>query len=210
MRLVAQILTETLLISLVGSLCGLMLAKWLGGALGWLLPAVARPVLLSPPLDRQVFAFTAALSIIITILAGLVPALQASRANINEELKQGGRSGAAGIHGRRLRGFMVVSEMALAVVALVGAAMFLKSFESARRIDPGFSPEGVALVQFDFSTAGYDAQQTDNFCRRLRERIEALPGVTGISYDDSPPLGFNGGNWETLDVEGYVQAVTKT
>jgi len=204
MRLVAQILTETLLISLVGSLCGLMLAKWLGGALGWLLPAVARPVLLSPPLDRQVFAFTVVLSIIITVLAGLVPALQASRANINEELKQGGRSSASGIQGRRLRGFMVVSEMALAVVALVGAAMFLKSFESARHIDPGFSPEGVALAQFDFSTAGYDAQQTDNFCRRLRERLEVLPGVTGISYDDSPPLGFNGGNWETLDVEGYV------
>jgi predicted permease len=203
-RLVGQVLTETLLISLVGSMCGLLLAKWLGGALGWMLPAVARPVLLSPPLDGQVFAFTAALSIIITALAGLVPALQASRANINDELKQGGRGGALGIHGRRLRGFMVISEMALAVVALVGAALFLKSFESARQINPGFSPEGVALAQFDFSTAGYDAQQTDNFCRRLRERLEELPGVTGVSYDDSPPLGFNGGNWETLEVEGYV------
>jgi predicted permease len=99
---------------------------------------------------------------------------------------------------------MVISEIALAVVALVGAALFLQSFRAARGIDPGFSPDGVALAQFDFSTAGYDAQQTDSFCRRLRERLEQLPGVNAVSYDDSVPLGFNRGNWETLEVEGYV------
>ena len=93
---------------------------------------------------------------------------------------------------------------ALAVVALVGAALFLKSFQAARAIDPGFSPDGVALAQFDFSTAGYDAQQTDTFCRRLRAEMERQPGVTAVSYDDSVPLGFSGGNWETLEVEGYV------
>jgi predicted permease len=99
---------------------------------------------------------------------------------------------------------MVVSEVALAVVALVGATLFLKSFERARAVDPGFAADGVALAQFDFSTAGYDAQQTDTFCRRLRDRMEQLPGATGVSYDDSVPLGFHGGNWETLEVEGYV------
>jgi predicted permease len=130
--------------------------------------------------------------------------LHASRANINEELKQGGRSSAAGIHAHRLRGLMVTCEIALAVVALVGAALFLQSFRAARAVDPGFSPDGVALAQFDFSTAGYNAQQTDTFCRRLRERLEQLPGANGVSYDDSVPLGFHGGNWETLEVDGYV------
>jgi predicted permease len=203
-RLAAQLLTETLLMALAASICGLLLAKWLGGALRWLLPGVASPVMLAPPLDGQVFAFTVVLAVLVTVLAGLAPALHASRANINDALKQGGRSGSAGIHAHRLRGLMVVSEMALAVIALVGAALFVKSFQAARAIDPGFSPDGVVLAQFDFSTAGYDAQQTDNFCRRLRERLEQHPGATAVSYDDSVPLGFQGGNWETVEVEGYV------
>ncbi len=203
-RLISQLLTETLLMTLIGSMLGLILANWLGGALRWLLPAVARPVMIAPPLDSHVFGFTAALAVIVTVLAGLMPALHSSRANVSEALKQGGRSGISGIHAHRLRGLMVISEVALAVVAMVGAALFLKSFERARSMDPGFSPDGVALSQFDFSTANYDAQQTDNFCRRLRERLEQFPGVSAVSYDDSVPLGFHGGNWESLDVEGYV------
>lgn len=203
-RLVTQLLTETLLMALVGSACGLILADWLGGALRWLLPAVSRPVMLAPPLDGQIFGFTALLAIVVTVVAGLVPALHSARANLNEALKQGGRTGSSGMQAHRLRGLMVVSEVALAVVALVGAVLFVKSFERASAVDPGFSPDGVALAQFDFSTAGYNAQQTDTFCRRLRERLEQLPGVTAVSYDDSVPLGFHGGNWETLEVEGYV------
>jgi predicted permease len=204
MRLTQQLLTETLLMALAGSACGLMLANLLGGALRWLLPGVARPVMLQPPLDGQVLAFTTALAFGVAILAGLAPALHASRANVNNMLKEGGRSGSSGGRSHRLRGLLVVSEVALAVVALVGAGLFMKSFQTARAMDPGFQPEGVALARFDFSTSGYDAQQTDGFCRRLRERLEAQPGVTAVSYDDSAPLGFSGGNWETLDVEGYV------
>ena len=203
-RLMTQLLTETLLMALTGSVLGLILANWLGGALRWLLPAVARPVMITPPLDSHVFGFTAALAVVVTVLAGLIPALHSSRANVSEALKQGGRGGISGIHAYRLRGLMVISEVALAAVAMVGAALFLKSFERSRAMDPGFAPDGVALAQFDFSTANYDAQQTDNFCRRLRERLDQLPGVTGVSYDDSVPLGFHGGNWENLDVEGYV------
>jgi predicted permease len=203
-RLVQQILTETLLMAVAGSVCGLMLANLLGGALRWLLPAVARPVMLQPPLDGQVLAFTMALAFGVAILAGLVPALHATRANVNEMLKEGGRTGSSGGHSHRLRGLLVTSEVALAVIALVGAGLFLKSFETARSIDPGFKPEGVALARFDFSSAGYDARQTDSYCRRLREQLERQPGVTAVSYDDSPPLGFSGGNWETLEVEGYV------
>jgi predicted permease len=203
-RLTQQLLTETLLMAMAGSVCGLMLATALGGALRWLLPAVARPAMLQPPLDGQVLGFTTALAFGVAIVAGLAPALHASQSNVNEMLKEGGRSGSAGTHSQRLRGLLVVSEVALAVVALVGAGLFLKSFQTARAMDPGFKPEGVALARFDFSTAGYDAVQTDGFCRRLREQLEQQPGVTAVSYDDSPPLGFSGGNWEPLEVEGYV------
>lgn len=203
-RLVIQLLTETLLMALTGSICGVLLASSLSGALRWLLPAVTRPVMIAPPMDGQVFGFTAALAIIVTVVAGLAPALSASGANINDALKQGGRTGSSGTQAHRLRGAMVVSEVALAVVALVGAALFVKSFARARAVDPGFSPDGVALAQFDFSTSGYDAKQTDVYCRRLHDRLQQLPGVTAVSYDDSVPLGFHGGNWETLQVEGYV------
>ena len=204
MRLIRQLLTETLLMAVAGSVCGLMLANLLGGALRWLVPAVAMPAMLQPPLDGQVLAFTMALAFGVAILAGLAPALHASRANVNEMLKEGGRSGSSGGHSHRLRGLLVTSEVALAVVALVGAGLFLKSFQTARSMDPGFKPEGVALARFDFSTAGYDARQTDSFCRRLREELERQPGVIAVSYDDSAPLGFFGGNWETLEVDGYV------
>src|SRR5580704_12662611 len=208
-RLTQQLLTETLLMAAGGSLCGLMLASLLGGALRWLLPGVSRPTMLQPPLDGQVLAFTIALAFVVAILAGLVPALHATHANINEVLKEGGRSATSSAQSHSLRGLLVISEVALAVIALVGAGLFLKSFETARTMDPGFSPEGVALAQFDFSTANYDAQQTDTFCRRLREQLEQQPGVTSVSYDDSVPLGFRGGNWESLEVEGYVLAANE-
>jgi putative ABC transport system permease protein len=203
-RLIQQLLTETLLMAVAGSACGLILANLLGGALRWLLPAVARPAMLQPPLDGQVLAFTMALAFGVAILAGLAPALHASQANVNKMLKEGGRSGSSGGRSHRLRGLLVSSEVALAVIALVGAGLFLRSFQTARAIDPGFQPDGVALARFDFSAAGYDARQTDSFCRRLREQLERQPGVTAVSYDDSPALGFSGGNWETLEVEGYV------
>ncbi|MGB7284334.1 MAG: ABC transporter permease [Candidatus Acidiferrum sp.] len=208
-RLIQQLLTETFLLAAAGSVCGLMLASVLGGALRWLLPAVARPTMLQPPLDGQVLAFTAGLAFLVALVAGLAPALHATRTNINEALKEGGRSATAGIHSQRLRGLLVVSEVALAVVALVGAGLFVRSFQTARSIDPGFSPDGVALAHFDFSSAGYTAQQTDSFCQRLRQQLDRQPGVTAVSYDDSPPLGFNGGNWETLEVEGYVPGLNE-
>jgi predicted permease len=203
-RLGAQLLTETLLLALAGSICGLLLASVLGGALRWLLPNVARPAMLVAPLDAQVFLFAAGLALLVALLSGLAPALHAARANVNEMLKEGGRTASPDARSRRLRGLLVVSEVALAVVALVGAGLFLKSFQTSRSIHPGFDPEGVALARFDFSTAGYSAQQTDEFCRRLRERLERQPGVTSVSYDDSVPLGFSGGNWEDLQIEGYV------
>ncbi|PYX99620.1 MAG: ABC transporter permease, partial [Acidobacteria bacterium] len=205
-RLAGQLSTETLLVATAGAGCGLALASLLGGAIQWLLPAVARPAMLQPPLDGQVLAYTTALAFGVVILSGLVPAVHATRANVNEAHKQGGRSGAMGTHSQRLRGLLVSSEVALAVVALVGAGLFLKSFQTARAMDPGFSPDGVALAQFDFSTANYNAQQIDAFCLRLRERLEQQPGVTAVSYDDSVPLGFSGGNWEGLEVEGFIQA----
>lgn len=203
-RLGRQLLTETLVLAVAGSLAGLVIAGWLGGSLRWLLPSVASPAVLEPKLDTGVLLFTSALALLVVILSGVGPAFKASRSNVNEILKEGGRSGAPGTRANRFRGSLVVCEVALAVIALVGAGLFLKSFSQARAIQPGFDPGGVALARFDFSSAGYNAQKTDAFCQRLRQSLEQYPGVTAVSYDDSPPLGFSGGNWEELEIEGYV------
>ncbi|MBV9267273.1 MAG: ABC transporter permease [Acidobacteriaceae bacterium] len=204
-QIVKQLFVEMLLLTLLGSACGLLLASWLSGAMRWLLPAVARPAMLVQPFDTSVFGFTALLALVVVMLSGLPPVVQAIDANVNETLKERGRGVASGsIRSHRVRGLLVTSEVALAAVALIGAGLFLKSFQTSRTMDPGFAPEGMALARFDFSSAGYTADQTDNFCRLLREHLERQPGVTAVSYDDSPPLGFQGGNWENLDIEGYV------
>ena len=203
-RLGRQLLTETLMLALGGAVAGLAIASWLGGSLRWLLPRVATPAVLQPGLDGAVLFFTTVAAFAVALLSGAAPALAAARANVNEILKDGGRGGTGGLRSHWLRGPLVVAEVALAVIAIVGAGLFLKSFHQARQIHPGFVPEGVALARLDIASAGYSAQQADAFCRRLRENLERTPGVTSVSYDDSPPLGFSSGNWEELEIEGYV------
>jgi predicted permease len=203
-RLARQLLTETLLLATAGSLAGLVLSSWLRGSLTWLMPTTAVPTMFEPPLDWGVLAFTAALAVVVAALAGLAPALHAARPDIQESLNAEGRSGTAGAHSHRLRGSLVVAEVALAVVALVGAGLFLKSFRTARTLNPGFDASHVAMAQFPLSTAGYNRDQAESFCRRLYDRLRAAPGVTAVSYADSVPLGFDTGSWEDLQIEGYV------
>jgi predicted permease len=202
-RVGRQLLTETLILASGGAAAGLVIASWLGGSLGWLMPKVASPAVLQPTLDTGTLLFTTAITVVVAILTGAGPAFAAARFNVNDVLKDSGRGGASG-RSHWLRGPLVVSEVALAVIALVGGGLFLKSFRQAREIRPGFAPEGVALARFDLASSGYTAQQTDAFCRRLRESLERTPAVTAVSYDDSPPLGFSSHNWEQVEIEGYV------
>jgi hypothetical protein len=96
--------------------------------------------------------------------------------------------------------------MALAVVALIGAGLFIKSFRVAGGIPPGFDASHVALADMSLSAASYDAQQADSFCRRVREQLERQPGVTAVSYADYVPLSVAAGSWEDLEIQGYVPA----
>jgi predicted permease len=203
-RLVRQLLTESLLLASAGSFLGLILAVWLRGSLKWLMPASSSPTVLEPTLNTGVFAFTVALAVVVAALAGLAPALHAARTNVDDALKEGGRSGLGSARAHRLRGALVITEVSLAVVALVGAGLFLKSFETARSLNPGFDPHNVVIGSFHLSTAGYNSEQATSFCRRLRERLEATPGIQAVSYADSVPLGFIGGAWEDLEIKGYV------
>jgi predicted permease len=202
-RLVRQLLTESLLIAVAGSLAGLVFAVPLRGSLGYLLPHSASPNLLLAPLDPGVLLFIIVLTFIVALLTGIVPALHAAKGNVNDTLKESARSG-SGARSLQLLGFFVTSEMALAVVALIAAGLFLRSFRHTSEIRPGFDSRHGAIAQLNLGAASFDAQQADSFCLRLREQLERQPGVTAVSYSDYVPLSVSGGSWEDLQIQGYV------
>jgi predicted permease len=206
LHLMRQFLVETLLLALAGSVLGLLLADQMQASMLWMLPATTTPNLQSAGLNWRVLLFAEALATAITLLAGLIPALHATRLNVNETLKEGGRGGTSGTSSHRLRSSLVVAEVALAAVALVGAGLFMKSFHLTKGVHPGFDPKHVAIAELDLTAAGYNQQQATTFCRRLRQDLEARPGVTAVSFADSVPLGFVGAAWEPLEIQGYVPA----
>jgi predicted permease len=203
-RLARQLLTESLLLAALGAVAGVPLALALGRSLESLLPRTGMPIHLDLRLNAHVMAFTLLLAMAAALLAGLYPVLHACRASLQEALAEGGRGASAAVRTRRMRSLLVVGEVALALVTLIGAGLFARSFERARRIDPGFDAGGVLISQFYLDTSGYSLAQRQQFCLRLRERMQASPGVTAVAYADSVPLGFEGGSWEDLTIEGYV------
>jgi predicted permease len=202
-RLIRQVLTESLIIVGIGALAGLATARGLSGALGWLLPRNSAPTLSQAPIDAGVLAFTTALAVAVALLAGIVPALFAARGDINEVLKEGGRTGSSG-NSNRLQKLLVISEMALAFVALIGAGLLVRSFYRVSGIQPGFDPESIAVARLSLSAANYDAQQADSFCRRLSEQLQRQPSVAAVGYADYVPLSIAAGSWEDLQIQGYV------
>jgi predicted permease len=205
-RLARQVLTESLMLTAAGAALGLATVPLLSHSLKFLMPP--GPMQLLVAMDTRpnlaVLAFTAGVCVFAALAAGLAPALQVGRLNLSARLNDGGRSGAAGRGRNRLRSALVASEVALALVALVGAGLFARGFQTTLRIDPGFDPNQVLLSQFYLNTSGYNLQQRKEFCRRLAERMQSAPGVTDVAYSDGVPLGFEPSWWEELRIEGYA------
>jgi putative ABC transport system permease protein len=205
-RVARQVLTESLLLTGSGAALGVALSPWMSLALRYLSPPspMQQLVAMDTRLNFSVLAFTAGVCVISALAAGLVPAIQVGRLNLSARLNAGGRSGTAGRGRNRLRSVLVASEVALALVALVGAGLFARSFQTTMRIDPGFDPNHVLLSQFYLNTNGYNLAQRKEFCRRLEERMISAPGVTDVAYSDGVPLGFEPSWWEELKIEGYA------
>ena len=205
-RLARQVLTESLLLTLAGAVLGIAATPWMSRALKYLMPPspMEQLVAMDTRPNLPVLAFTAGLCVFAVLAAGLAPALQVGRLNLSARLNDGGRGGSAGRGRNRLRSILVTSEVALALVALVGAGLFARGFETTMRIDPGFDPGQVLLSQFYLNTSGYNLQQRKDFCRRLAERMQSAPGVTDVAYSDGVPLGFEPSWWEELKIEGYA------
>src|SRR2546423_211991 len=188
-RVMRQLLTESLLLSLMGGALGLLLAMWSVDLLVKLSPANV-PLLSETSLDARVLLFTLIVSTVTGIIFGLAPALQTSKLDLAESLKEGGRSGSEGARRNRIRSFLVVSEIALSLVLLIGAGLLMKSFYRLLKTDPGYSPERVlaltiALNQKKFTAAASRAA----FFTEAVSRIRALPGVESASVTRLLPLG---------------------
>ncbi|MCL4795259.1 MAG: ABC transporter permease [Bryobacteraceae bacterium] len=205
-RVARQLLAETLLLSLAGAAAGAVLSLWLGGLLLYMIPSNDLPLAFDAPVSGTTLIFSMLLGFVVTAVAGAAPALFSSRASLDGALKEGGRGGGAGVHSQRLRNLLVVSEVALAAMALIGAGLFLASFRNASRMALGFDPANVLTGQFYLSAAGYSGTEQRDFCRRLRLRIEQEPGVIAAGYSDVVPLSFGRSPWHQVAIEGYAPA----
>jgi predicted permease len=208
-RLARQVLTESFVVALLGAAAGAALAMWMSGSLQYFLPPGDLPFALDVRLNSHVLTFTVLVCVAAALLSGIVPAMQTARADLNERLKEGGRSGMAGLRSHRLRSLLVVSEVSLALVALIGAGLFVRGFQATKKLDPGFDPNHVLLSQFYLSTSGYNLEQRKQFCERLRDRVVTAPGVTDAAFSDGVPLGFEPSWWEDLRIAGYVPGTSE-
>lgn len=221
-RLLRQLLTESALLSLAGGLLGLLIALWCNASLSALIPAKMMPVS-GIPLDSRVLGFALALSLFTGILFGLAPALSALRLDVNEGLKASSRSVAGG--GSRLRGGLIVFEIALSFVLLAGAGLTTKSLLALENVDPGFRSQDVTVAELSFPvTVNYDdlmpyvrsgkplpPEMLDAFRKPVRQyqavidRMRSTPGVVDAAATSAIPLldfGRNG----SFDIEGRPDA----
>ncbi len=205
-RIVRQLLTESLLLSLLGGGAGLLLGTWLRDTLASLIPAdvsLAEMV----RMDGRVLAFTVGTTLLTGILFGMAPAFQASRGAVSEALKEGGWSATAGPARHRLRSALVVSEVALASILLVGAGLMIRSFHRLRGVDPGLDPENVLTLRVSLPEAKYrERAQVAGFFDATLKRVAALPGAAAAGAILRLPLTGRGG-WDWgFTVEGRPSA----
>jgi predicted permease len=205
-RIVRQLLTEGLLLSLGGAAVGILLAVW---GVDWLTTLLAGnsssfsvrlPRLNEIRIDAAALGFTLAVSLATSLLFGLAPALAASKPDLNQTLKESGRGTSGGR--RRLRETLVVAELALALVMLIGAGLLMNSFLKLRAVDPGFNPRNVLTMTVSLAGASqYVGLAREAFYRQLTDRLTALPGVESVSAINHLPLA--GDTWgTTLTIEG--------
>lgn len=202
-RVVRQLLTESVLLSLAGGAAGLILAYWGVDTLVAFLPDSqinALPFLKTLRIDASILAFSFGLSLLTGMIFGLAPALQSSRLDLNVVLKEGGRNPSGGA-GHRLRSVFVMTEIALAVVLLVGAGLMMKSLLRLLQVSPGFNSQNVLTMTVVLPAEKYaDNNRQVIFFDQLNERVRSIPGVNGVGTVNILPL--QGGNTTRVNVEG--------
>jgi putative ABC transport system permease protein len=200
-RLIRQLLTESLLLALIGAAAGIFLASASTQYLLNLLASGRTRILLDVHPDARALVFTGTLSILTALLFGLAPALRASRTDLIRSLKENGRGLEFGGSRQRLSRCLIVTQIALSLILLVGAGLFLRTLRNLHSIDLGFERENVLLVALDPSHSGYGTEQTRRSFLGLLDWLQAIPGVRSASLSWNPPVA-GGGSSRTVSVEG--------
>lgn len=193
------LLVESLLLGVVGGLAALVVAVWCAGVLSSLRIATDAPVRFAVNADWRVFAFTLAIALAAGVLAGTAPALRGASRNLHDALRAGTRAG--GSARQRLRSILVVAQVAVAVVVLSAAGMFLRSVQRAGQVDLGFNTSNVLLASLAPSDQGFTLARTRAFADRVLEQVAALPGIEAVAIARRTPLGFNSSS-DRVEPEG--------
>ena len=208
-RLVRQLLTESLVLALSGGVVGVLIALWGKDTMTALLPAAPYPIFVSYDLDARVLGVAFAVSVLTGVVFGLMPALQASRVDLVPALRDGAATGP--VSRSRVQAALVAAQVALSLVCLVCAGLFVRGLQRAQSIDTGMhDPQHVLLANTNFFRAGYSDSTGPAALERLLDRVRALPGVRSASVATMLPLGLGGWNSMSAGVEGYTFRTDET
>ncbi len=204
-RLIRQMLTESILLGLLGGIGGIIVGNWLNpGDLAQLLMTSGLPFRLDVSFDWHVFAYAFGAALLSGIVIGLWPAFRSSRADVNSLLQEGGRSDTAGVGRYQFRNFLVAAQVAGSLILLVIAGLLVRSLQHAGDIHLGFDPGHVLNVTVDPHQLGYDEKQEREFYRQLEARVRMLPGVQSVSLAFGTPMGhLNIVNGGAVTIEGH-------
>jgi len=201
-RLVRQFLTESLALSALGGIVGLVLAWGASRVLVLLLSDRRQGFALAPGLDLRVLAFTAGITFFTGIIFGLVPALRGTRINLNDSLRDSGRTTASGGKLNLAKGLVIV-QVAFSLLLVAGAGLFLRTLWNLQSVGLGYPREHVLMVSTDGLTAGYEGPRLSGLWRDLTDRLRALPGVQGVTYSTNG-LFSGSESADEIDVEGFT------
>ncbi|HEX8282764.1 MAG TPA: ABC transporter permease [Pyrinomonadaceae bacterium] len=203
LRLIRQFLTESVLLAALGGVLGLLLAVWGVSLLQNFIPEDISQVK-DIAVNARVLGFTLGVSLLTGLVFGLAPALQASSFNLNETLKEGGRDSSAGSRGKRIRGALVVTEVAVSLVLLIGAGLLINSFLRLRGVDPGFKVDNLLTMSVVLPREKYPSHERRTaFYRDLLARVESLPGVRSAAVTSWIPLAATQGDSIGISPEGH-------
>jgi putative ABC transport system permease protein len=206
-RIARQTLTESLLLSLCGSVVGILLAVWIVTALKTFASSKI-PHVEAAQIDAPVLLFTTAIMLLTGVLCGLAPALRAARINLQDAIKEGARGSSSGSN-KRLNNTFVVSQLALSLVLLIGAALFLQSFRNLLNVNPGFRAENVLMARLSLPETKYkDKAQVESFYHQVRAGVSSVPGVQAVELSQVVPFSGGGGG-APFTVEGFEHQQSK-
>ena len=208
-RLIRQLLIENLVIALAGGTVALIVTTWTANGLTAFLPPTTLPLSVNASLDGKVLLATILVSMLTAILSGVVPALRASALAPVDALKDEALSTSGGLQKSRLASGLVIAQVALSLLLLTCAGLFVRSLDNAQKSDLGFNPNHVLVASFDLSPMGYSQDTGIEFHRQLLARLNALPGVVSATLADFSPLSFTMHSDGVLP-EGYVPHLHET